>query len=193
MEKAIGFAEAEIKAEVWMPVNVDGFSELYEVSNIGRVRRTTTSSYRGAWKAGRFLALSPRNDYGHIKVELWNRGKRKSMWLQRLVLLTFIGEPPNNYYEAAHIDGNTSNNRLSNLRWATSKENTEDCRKHGTMVVGSNSVHAKLHESDIPNIFRFRGEGMTQKEIGDIYGVHRVTIKKILQRRLWKHVEMACC
>lgn len=190
---SIQLTEEEMQSEVFKPVAVKGFDHLYEVSNLGRVRRLSDSCYHAVWKAGKFLAQVPRNTHGHIKIDLYCHNKRKSIWLHRLVLLTFFGNPPTDKHECAHNDGNAANNRLSNLRWATSSENTEDARKHKTMVVGSGHVHAKLTECDIPEIFRLRGTGLTQSQIGDFFGVHRVTIKKILQGRRWKHAQMVNC
>jgi hypothetical protein len=184
------FTEYELRIEKWKPVSVDGFECLYEVSDLGRVRRSSDSCYRSVWKAGRLLSLSKRNKWGHIKVDLYSNNNRKSIWLHRLVLLSFVGNPPTDKHECAHNDGDPSNNRLINLRWVTSKENTSDSIKHGTFVVGSNHRNAKLHENDIKNIFSLRGSGMTQEQIGNIYGVHRITVKGILQRRKWKHVEV---
>ncbi|MCU0806421.1 MAG: HNH endonuclease [Candidatus Contendobacter sp.] len=183
----IPFTEKEMQTEIWKPVAVDGFGHLYEVSNLGRVRRMTDSCYHASWKKGKVLAQVLQRPYGHIKIELYNQNNRKSIWLHRLVLLTFVGKQPTDKHECAHIDGNACNNRLLNLRWATSAENKEDARKHGTMVVGSIHPNAKLNESTIQEILNLRTNGLTQKAIGDRYGVHRVTIGKILQRRRWKH------
>ena len=46
----------------------------------------------------------------------------KIQTLHRLLALTFIPNP-NNKPEVDHIDGNRTNNDLSNLRWVTHKEN----------------------------------------------------------------------
>ena len=187
----IPFSDEELQAESWKPVSVDGFEGLYEVSDLGRVRRSSDSCYRGAWKSGRFLKPSRNSEYGHQRVSLYNENKRVSLYLHRLVLSAFVGCAPFDNYECAHIDGNSMNNRLLNLRWESSSENTEDTRKHGTMVVGSRHRFAKLKEEYIPYIFGMYKKGLTQKQIGEIYGVHSVTIKRILQHRTWKHVELA--
>lgn len=45
-----------------------------------------------------------------------------SFLIHRMVAETFIHNP-NNYKEVDHIDGNTHNNRVDNLRWVTHQEN----------------------------------------------------------------------
>lgn len=58
------------------------------------------------------------NPIGYYIVHL----DRKVYTLHRLLALTFIPNPENKP-EVDHIDGNRLNNSLSNLRWATHKEN----------------------------------------------------------------------
>ena len=59
----------------------------------------------------------------------------KKYKIHRLVALAFLGPAPEGKPEVAHGDGNPANNRLENLRWASSKENTADCVRHGTFYV----------------------------------------------------------
>lgn len=67
----------------------------------------------------------------------WNRklksdltGKIVSVGTHRLVLLSFKGVDSNPLRtEINHIDGNPSNNSLSNLEWCTHQENMQHCYK----------------------------------------------------------------
>lgn len=57
----------------------------------------------------------------------------KKYWVHRLVAETFIPNPDNKPF-VDHIDRNSSNNDVSNLRWATHQENmynTKNNRKTG--------------------------------------------------------------
>jgi hypothetical protein len=49
-----------------------------------------------------------------------------------LVLRAFVGPRPATHYHAAHNNGRPHDNRLTNLRWATPKENDADKDLHGT-------------------------------------------------------------
>lgn len=67
--------------------------------------------------------LKPGIDkYGYERVVLTKDGIRKTYLVHKLVALAFI---PNveNKTTINHIDGNKRNNNVSNLEWATEKEN----------------------------------------------------------------------
>lgn len=70
--------------------------------------------------------LTPHSDKkGYLRVDLLINGKRKTSLLHRLLAMKFIPNPDNKPC-IDHIDGNPSNNNLSNLRWCTYKENNNN-------------------------------------------------------------------
>ena len=67
--------------------------------------------------------LKPSIDkYGYYKVVLSHNGKRKTYPVHRLVAMAFLPNPLNKK-TVNHIDGNKTNNNVSNLEWASQKEN----------------------------------------------------------------------
>ena len=54
--------------------------------------------------------------------------KKKQYYVHRLLALAFI-DNPRNCPVVDHIDMNTKNNTLSNLRWATKSENAYNCKE----------------------------------------------------------------
>lgn len=87
----------------------------YSVSENGEVRRD---------KDNKILKQYPQKS-GYSYVWL-NRGfGYKALPVHRLVAETFIPNPENKPY-VDHIDTNRSNNILSNLRWATEAENSNN-------------------------------------------------------------------
>lgn len=75
--------------------------------------------------------LKPGIDkYGYERVVLTKDGIRKTYLVHKLVALAFI---PNveNKTTINHIDGNKRNNNVSNLEWATEKENQIHKWKNG--------------------------------------------------------------
>ena len=80
----------------------------YEVSNLGNVRN-----------AKRKKLLSPFIiDGGSRIVNLYVKGGRRSVRVARMVAETFIPNPQN-LPLVGHVDGNTGNDTVENLKWMT--------------------------------------------------------------------------
>ncbi len=87
-----------------------------------------------------------------------------------------------------HIDGDKSNNKPNNLEICTASENVRHAfkTKLKTGKVGTNS---QFTENDIINIRDMRRkQGLSLKEIADIYGVAFQTISRICNYDRWGHV-----
>lgn len=101
--------------ETWKPVNLQDYSEFYEVSTFGNVRNIKTK---------KLLKQLIRTEYYCVSLS-YVKENSCNVRVNRLVAKTFI-ENPNNYEVVNHIDGNKLNNNVSNLEWCSSKMN----RKH---------------------------------------------------------------
>lgn len=95
--------------EIWVRLTELGYSK-YEISSFGKVRSDYTN---------RLLSII-KNRIGYHKVGLKNdkNGYCDDLYFHRLLALTFLVKPDGNV-TVDHIDRNTDNNNLSNLRWAT--------------------------------------------------------------------------
>ena len=110
--------------EVWMPI--DGYQSIYEVSNLGRIRRT---------KQGRTSYLKGRkNNRGYLGVSLCSNGERKEFLVHRLVASAFC-KRPDGCDVVNHIDNDPRNNTASNLEWTTQKRNVHHAASVGAMTV----------------------------------------------------------
>lgn len=108
--------------EHWRPL--PGFIGVYEVSDVGRVRRLYRSQRKG--NAATRILSPAANKSGHLFVYLGRGNKR---YLHRLVLEAFRGPCPKGK-EARHRNGVASHNRLRNLIWGTRAQNLNDDYTH---------------------------------------------------------------
>ena len=101
--------------EQWKPIK--GYEELYEVSNLGRVKSLPRN---GTIKEEKILKQYV-DRYGYLYVGLRNK-KVKKCKVHRLVAEAFIFNP-NNLPQVNHKDENKQNNCVNNLEFCTSKYN----------------------------------------------------------------------
>ena len=96
--------------EIWK--EIEGF-DMYEVSNLGRVRNTWTGNI-----------LSPHiKDSGYCSYCLRNNDyKTKTVLAHRLLAIAFIPNP-DNLPQVNHIDFNKENNCVDNLEWCDREQN----------------------------------------------------------------------
>ena len=113
--------------EVW--IDIDSYEGLYQISNLGRVRRLpkiiTDVSQGGVRKRlfdGRILSQSFAG-CGYKSVMLSKDGCVKRHNVHRLVAQAFIPNP-NNLPEINHLDEDKTNNCVDNLEWCTPKYNS---------------------------------------------------------------------
>jgi hypothetical protein len=110
-------------------VKAKGF-ENYEVSDLGNVRSLGYYNGKNGFVKGSTLKYYSKERYA--RVTLFRNGNRYKMSVHRLVAENFI-ENPLNKECVNHIDGNTFNNCVANLEWATYKENTQHAYRTGLM------------------------------------------------------------
>lgn len=99
--------------EHWRPVF--GYEGQYEVSIIGRVRSLVAKD------APLIMKQNIRKD-GYLQVQLKVNQKPNNQLVHRIVDKAFNGEMVEGL-EVNHIDGDKTNNRLSNIERVTRKEN----------------------------------------------------------------------
>lgn len=99
--------------EIWK--DIAGLEGLYQVSTYGRVKSLKYGKER--------ILKQSKNSSGYLTVSLYIEGKTFSKVVHRLVAIAFIPNPENKI-EVNHIDEDKKNNRLENLNWMTSKENS---------------------------------------------------------------------
>lgn len=101
-----------------------------------------------------------------------------------LVCEAFHGPRPSSEHEVAHWDGNPTNNRADNLRWATARENAADRARHGTQS-GSNHPAAKLLAGDVVAIRHLKAFGFRGSDIALMFDMNRNQINRIAAGTQW--------
>lgn len=119
--------------ETWKPI--PGWEGLYDVSDHGQVRSLDhetvgKNGIRYPFR-GRLLkaTLNPREQRRQVKLHRDGAGTTRTVG--PLVLLAFVGPRPDGQ-ECCHNDGDSRNDRLTNLRWDTHSANVYDSVRHGT-------------------------------------------------------------
>lgn len=109
--------------EIWKEIT--GYEGYFEVSNLGNFRskdRIIKYKQNGTRKyPGKSLKVELMQD-GYSRIVLMKESVKKRYMCHRLVAETFIPNPENKPF-VNHIDGNRSNNCVTNLEWCTQSEN----------------------------------------------------------------------
>ena len=168
--------------EVWKPAV--GFEGHYEVSDMGKVRTLLFRNRMATIQltAPKILKQYWRGPEGreYLCVSLGRKNKRVHV----LVLETFIGVRPFGL-QSAHGDGDRSNNVVTNLRWATPKDNCADRIKHGRQARGSLTGNSKLTEMQVLRIRELKQRGWRNHQLAKEFRVSACAINDILRGRRW--------
>ena len=91
--------------------------------------------------------MKPQSDgNGYNRVRLSKNGEQTHKSVHRLLGQAYIDNPENKPF-IDHIDGNTHNNDLSNLRWATQSENNQNTKIPITNTSGTKNIHWNNHNN----------------------------------------------
>jgi len=159
---------AEVLLEQWRSFSVEG----YEASSEGRIRSldrwrpflTRWGSIAQRFHKGRILRLKPKsNGCGGFYLcfytqEGWWHVNRAACW-------AFHGKPPTPKHEAAHLDGNTFNNKSGNLKWATPIENAAHKKVHGTAAIGSRRQRSFTATAVLVPAWQSAFKGLSRKAV----------------------------
>jgi transcriptional regulator with XRE-family HTH domain len=145
----------------------------YAVSSLGRVCRVTpyTATYPGR-------ELRARVD-AHGKATVTLAGA--TITVASLVAAAFMPPPPPGM-ALYHRDFDGTNNRVTNLGYATRREITiAACAHHG--IEGERNPHARLSDTDMERIRAQRG-ARSAREIAAEFGIARGTVYQIQSGRI---------
>ncbi len=107
----------------------------YQVSDLGRVRsidRVVLHGWGGPKRLkSRILQSTPRNQHGHLAVNLCKNGIDRTIYVHQLVAEAWIGPCPKGQRVRHGLNGKLDNS-VSNLCYGTPSEDGLDMRRDGT-------------------------------------------------------------
>lgn len=177
----------EVTSLSWVKL-VDGYPN-YAVTKCGEVISYTK-------EVPFFLKQHDANGKGYRRCTLFAKQVPKKILVHRLVFEHFGNEPivhrDRVNHQIAHLDGNRSNNHISNLVQVSAKENNSHKKVHGTHQIGEKNPNSKFSKEDILNMREMYRKGSTTVDVGEKYGISASVARFIISGLSWSHVEGAC-
>lgn len=175
-------------AEVWKPVV--GHETTHMVSNLGRVK---SLPYEMRHWCGKMIPQPERilkdssHPGGYRTISF--RGSRRE-YVHRVVMAAFAG--PGDGKDVNHIDGDKTNNALSNLEYCDRLHNVRHAIRTGLQNnAGECNGMNRYSESQIRHVLSLRDSGFSQKTISKMTGVSTGVIYQVLKGKHWKHLQEA--
>jgi len=159
--------------------DIKGYEGIYQISNYGRIKSLArkVGSRNGALKPLPEKIVKPLyTKAGYLNLVASKKQVRETLVVHHLVAKYFIGERPEGLV-IDHIDGNITNNHVSNLKYVTNKENLR--KRHDI----------KLDEKKVREIWGLIGEGKPQGLIAQMYGITQPMVSGIKTGRAWTDVK----
>lgn len=172
--------------EVWKTVKD---FENYEVSNYGNVRRKNCEVIYSNGIVTNYkekILTQELNRKMYKRVTFSQNNIQKRYQVHRLVAIYFIANPSNKPC-VNHIDGNGSNNHVSNLEWCSYSEN----ERHSYDVLGKINPQRKLTDINVLDIRLNCKKGVNHNNRGNVldfmvkYNVDKTTILNALNKKYY--------
>jgi len=177
---------ADEDQEIWK--DVPGYPG-YQVSNFGNVKSYSNYGHKGISKFNDLPhMLRPSIVRGRRVVVLFNEFGKKQFKIYRLVLLAFIGPCPPEM-QACHYNGNSFDDKLTNLRWGTSLENKKDNYRLGVEGFGEKAGRSKLTNCQAKSIKNEYHNGVPAKILMNKYGLCKTAIYRIIKGKTYPEID----
>lgn len=175
--------------EFWK--DIPGYKGLYQASNRGRLRslaRVVKKSNGSTQTIESRILKTPPDSEGYLQCTLFKGGVRWHPRLHQVISRTFRGKCPVGM-EVCHKNGIKADCTANNLNHGTPLTNGADKVRHGRSVRGEQSHCHKLKKIDVIAIRQAYAQGgVTQKELGSLYGVSNTTIHDVVRGNKWSWV-----
>ena len=161
--------------------DIENYKGLYQVSDCGRIKSLARDIYCQNGTVHRTkekILVQNLDKNGYQYVCLSKNGKRKFMFVHRLVAIAFIPNPENKP-QVNHIDEVKTNNTVENLEWCSAQYNTNYGTRNERSV--QNHKYPKLGNHQRAKVVFCEELNKTFDCItsaGKVLGVNRVSISQ---------------
>ena len=180
--------------ELWK--DIPGYEGLYQASSLGRVKSLDRLAvYRKDPK--RFYhkqekLLKQQKSKGYLSVKLFNGfSDGKTIHVHRLVATAFIPNP-HKLSTVNHINGNKSDNYVSNLEWVTHSYNVKHSYDTGLKspdnYKGEGNGTSKLTNLQVCSIRSDHANKSNYTTLSKKYNTSVSNIHSIVKRKSWSHI-----
>ena len=114
-------------------------------------------------------------------------GRTYNRRVYRLVARAFLGPRPTGL-QVRHVNDDKSDNRPSNLRYGTGKQNAADRERNGLQARGEDDGNAKVRTEDVLRMRQRVDAGETRTSVAADYRLSVAQVSRIVSRRHWAHV-----
>ncbi len=181
--------------ESWKPIPLKrgkGAIQKYAISSLGRI-----ASYTQDIHNARILRVNDNS--GFFQINTRSEGKSKAILIHRAVAEAFLKKPSPKHTFVLHLDYNKKNNHVSNLKWATQKEQVEHIKKSPyvimakkkRMVVGHHSK--MLDAKGVKKMKEMIWDPNRKKTLGQIakqFKVSEMNVYRIKSGEFWYHIHV---
>lgn len=122
-------------------------------------------------------------DSGHLYVLTHPPRLPRKLFVHRAVMFALVGPPPTPEHEVRHLDGDPTNNALTNLCWGTRAENMQDKSSHGTEIYGEAKHGARL---TVKQVLAIKVDPRPSRVVGEEYGVSHTAVLRIRRGERWR-------
>lgn len=161
-----------MKKEIWKDLNLEGYSEFYQVSNLGQIKskdreveiKRKNGKISKKLNKGRIMKQR-ENNRGYRMCGIYDKNSKcKTVLIHRLIGFTFLTNDDPDKDQINHKNGKKNDNRVENLEWVNQNENMkhsfrENIRKPVVISKEQRENHSrimkekfknKVHENAIP-------------------------------------------
>ncbi|MBX2921764.1 MAG: HNH endonuclease [Chitinophagaceae bacterium] len=184
----------KIPGETWKPLQFSGWKQLrkkYAVSSLGRVASFSSNIHED----GHLLSGSLTT--GYRSLNLHRPDHKGTLYIHREIARLFCKKPSPKHQFVIHINYNKTDNKASNLQWATLSEVGRHQQKSPAKVAykkiqANRSSGLKLNAGQVSAIKKTIADPkrkLTYRQLAEKYNVSEMTLYRIRSGENWGRIK----